>query len=319
MRFPIRTITALAAIMTTTALSACSSDLTTPSDPGSGDPAQSSPAAVLDSALGGGSSRIEIKLFPGELVAREVHLEADDNEEKIVSNVTAIDPGQGTISLELGGLTVSYGSGTRFRTETESHESRGTWEAAVQGELAAGRRPLIEARRNPSGSPQAPEDPAFLAADLRLEGDIDEPKIEIHVDADNFQGVSGGAPAVLRVLGLTIEVNGRTSLGGDDNAGDDNGGDDNGNGGGTGSSVEFEMGVRAVDIAAGTLILSSGTAVRLTAATSISAEGDLFTLESTADAVTAGRPVRAEGRGTVESAGPPAVISATSLKVEVDD
>ncbi len=169
MRFPIRTITALAAFMTTTALSACSSDLTTPSDPGSGDPAQSSPAAVLDSALGGGSSRIEIKLFPGELVAREVHLEADDNEEKIVSNVTAID----------------------------------------------------------------------------------EPKIEIHVDSDNFQGVSGGAPAVLRVLGLTIEVNGRT-------------------------------------------------------------------LESTADAVTAGRPVRAEGRGTVESAGPPAVISATSLKVEVD-
>jgi hypothetical protein len=314
MRFEAGITTALVAFMTTTAASACSSDLTTPSDSGAGDPAERSAGTVLDSALGsGGSSRIEIELFTGELVAREVHVENDDDEEKIVSAVAAIDPGQGTISLELGGLTVTYGAGTRFRTETESHEDRGTWEAAVQSELAAGRRPLVEARRNPSGSPQAPDDPTFVAADLRLEDAADDPQIEIYVDEDNLESVSGSSLAVVRVLGLTIEVNGRTRLGEDD--------DDGGSGAGqpAGSSVEFEMAVASVNDAAGTLTLSSGTVVRVTAATSISAEGDLFTLESTADAVAQGRPVRAEGRATVESAGPPSVISATTLKMEVDD
>jgi hypothetical protein len=311
MRPTARILPAVAAIMTTTAASACSSDLTIPSDSGSENPTQRSAATVLDSTLSTGSGRVEIELFPGQLVAREVHVEADDDEEKIVSNVRAINPGQGTISLELGGLTVSYGAGTRFRTETESHESRGTWEAAVQSELAAGRRPPIEARRNPSGSPQAPDDPTFIAADLRLENDTDEPKIEIFVDGDNLESVSGSSVAVIRVLGLAIELNGRTQLGNDD--------DGNGAGQPAGSSVEFEMGVKSVDAAAGTLTLSSGTVVRVTSASVISLEGDLFTLESTADAVARGRPVRAEGRGTVESAGPPTVIAATSLKVEVDD
>jgi hypothetical protein len=45
----------------------------------------------------------------------------------------------------------------------------------------------------------------------------------------------------------------------------------------------------------------------------------IFTLESTANAVSAGQPVRAEGTGSVESARPPAVIVAASLRIEVDD
>jgi hypothetical protein len=217
MRLTTGIITAFAAIVTTTSTTGCGSDLTV--GPESGNPDARSAAAAVDSALDTGSGRIEIELFPGELVAREVHVEADDQEEKIVSSVTAIDPGQGTITLELGGLTVSYGSGTRFRIDDESHESRTVWEAVVQGELAAGRRPLIEARRNPAGSPQAPHDPAFTAADLRLENDGDEPKIEIYVDADNLESVSGTSLVVLRVLGLAIEVNGRTRLGPDDHVG----------------------------------------------------------------------------------------------------
>ena len=214
MRFAARTILAIAALMTAGTVTACSSDLTLPSDPGPGGPTDGSAVASIDSAVGsGGSARIEIKLVPGSLVASEVHLEADDNEEKIVSTVSAIDPGSGTVTLDLGGLTVAYGAGTRFRTDEESHESRTAWEAAVRGQLEAGRRPLIEARRNPSGEPQSPSDPTFVAADLRLENDSDEPKIEIFVDGDNLQGGSGTS-AVLRVLGLDIQVNGRTETGG---------------------------------------------------------------------------------------------------------
>ena len=308
MRFSTRVFTALAAV-TISAISACSSDPSGPSNNPTVD--QRSAAVAIDSALGVGTSRIEIHLIPGELVAREVHVEADDQEEKIVSQVTAIDPAQGTITLDLGGLTISYGAGTRFRTESESHESRSAWEAAVASELAAGRRPLIEARRNSPASPQAPDDPSFTATDLRLEDGTDEPRIEIYLDADNLESVSE-ASAVLRVLGLSIAVNGSTRLA------DDNGGGGQ-NGGAQAGSVEFEMGVSAVDVGGGSLTLSNGTVVVVTSSTAISTGGDLFTLESTADAVQAGRPVRAEGRGTVETNGPPAVISASSIKIEVDD
>ncbi|HEY9506121.1 MAG TPA: hypothetical protein VIQ27_09125, partial [Gemmatimonadales bacterium] len=164
MRFVTRLISTLTTLATAIAATACSSDSALPSGPNDGG-ASASAAGTVDSALGSGDvSRIEIELFPGELVAREVHVENDDAEEKIVSTVTAIDPAQGTITLELGGLTVSYGAGTRFRTETESHESREAWEALVQSEIAAGRAPLIEARRNPAGAPQSPDDPTFTAA-----------------------------------------------------------------------------------------------------------------------------------------------------------
>ena len=206
MRFTIGTIAALAAV--TPAASGCSSDAVGPSNgPGS----QRTATFALDSALGTGTSRIEIHLFPGELVARETHVEADDLEEKIVSGVSAIDPAQGTITLDLGGLTVSYGAGTRFRTGNESNAARAAWEAAVQTQLSGGTHPVIEARRNPPAAPQAPDDASFTAADLRLSAGAEDPKIEIYMDRDNLESVSGSS-AVLRVLGLSIEVNDRTSL-----------------------------------------------------------------------------------------------------------
>jgi hypothetical protein len=142
-----------------------------------------------------------------------------------------------------------------------------------------------------------------------LENETGEPKIEIYVDGDNLVG-GDASEVVLRVLALSITVNDRTRLGPDD---------DGGAGQPSGTSVEFEMGVAAVDAAAGTLTLSNGTVVRVTAGTAISPEGDLMTLESTAAAVSEGRPVRAEGRGAVESSGSPVVIVASSLKIEVDD
>lgn len=307
MRFVTRFFPPLAALAMITTASACS-DATSPGGPNDGGLA--SAAAVVDSAIGeGGVTRIEIELFPGELVAREVHVENDDAEEKIVTAVTAIDPAQGRLSLELGGLAVWYGAGTRFRTESESHAGREAWEARVQSEIAAGRQPLIEARRSPSRTPQSPDDPTFVAADLRLEDEPDEPKIEIYVDRDNLVGGDGVSEAVIRVLGLSIRVNDRTRLGPDDDGGV----------GQPAGSVEFEMPVSAVDAVGGTLTLSSGTVVRVTPVTTISSEGDLLTLEATANAVGQGRPVRAEGRGTVETAGPPTVIAGSTLKIEVDD
>lgn len=287
-------------------VSACSADSASPLDPAAGGAAA---AVAVDSALGtAGTDRIEIKLYPGELVAREVHIENDDAEEKIVSAVNGLDPAAGALALELGGLTVTYGAGTRFRTGSESNASRAAWEAMVAAQIAAGGHPQVEARRNPPGTPQAPDDPTFVAADLRLTSGADEPKIEIYVDQDNLLS-AGDDSAVLRVLGLSITVNTRSRLGPDDSPSP----------GQPAGSIEFQMAVSAVDAAAATLTLSSGTLIRVTPATVISPLGDLFTLESMAGAVGQGRPVRAEGFGAVVSAGPPTVIEAATLKVEVDD
>ena len=86
----------------------------------------------------------------------------------------------------------------------------------------------------PIGASQSPDDAAFAARDFRLEDDDEDQKIEIYLDQDNLVSQGDGS-IVIRVLGLTIEVNSRTRLfddkggagsGGDDN--DDNGGDDHG-------------------------------------------------------------------------------------------
>jgi hypothetical protein len=296
--------------LTLVLLAACSSDATGPG--GAAIPpaqfGQTLSFSQFDSTLGDGPARIEIKLLPGGLVAREVEVEPDDAEEKIVSTATAIDPAAGTITLSLGGMTVNYGAGTRFRTPSSSRVSRGEWEAAISAAINSGGQPPIEARRNPGATPQDPTDPSFTALDLRLESLADEPKIEVYVDRDNLEPVASPPPlAILRVFNLPIEITSSTELslifpGGQVPTG----------------SIEFEARVIAVDETAGTLTLAGGTIVEVGTLT-FDPEGDLFSLSSTATAVAGGSLVRAEGRGTVSTAGPPATIAATEIKVEVDN
>lgn len=79
---------------------------------------------------------------------------------------------------------------------------------------------------------------------------------------------------------------------------------------------EFEGSVTAVDADARTFTLAGGQQVRLDDETRIDPEGDLLSLESAADAVGAGRPVRAEGDAVRASDG---VWRALDVKFEVDD
>jgi len=300
---------ATAAILTTAvSLTACASDAIGPSETTTFTTTTTLSLSQFDSVLGSGPARLEVKLLAGGLEAREIEVEPDDAEEKIVSQVAAIDPALGTITLELGGLVVSYGSATRFRTPSASRVSRTEWEAQITSALSGGGQPLIEARRNPAASPQAPTDPSFTASDLRLAAGSDEPQIEIYVDSDNFETVATPPPnAVLRVLNLAIAITGNTEL----RLRSPGGGVPSG-------TVEFEAVVTSVDVAGGTVTLAGGTVVSVTGV-AFDPLGDLFSLQATADAVSAGKPVRAEGRGTVTSAGPPVAINATAIKVEVDD
>ncbi|MBK6780810.1 MAG: hypothetical protein IPJ95_04350 [Gemmatimonadetes bacterium] len=287
-------------------LAACGSDATGPGA-GNGGSQFGSPMSVsqFDSTLGAGSTRIEIKLLAGGLEAREVHVEADDAEEKIVSQVTAIDTVAGTVTLALGGMQVSYGSGTRFRTPSDSRVTRAEWEAAIGGALGSGQQPPIEARRNQPGQPQAPTDASFTANDLRLEDKTDEPKIEVYVDADNFQDVASPPPlAILTVFNLPIEITSGTEI----SLTTPGGGVPSG-------SVEFEGSVTAADAGAGTITLAGGTVITVGSIT-FDPLGDLFSMDAVASAVAAGQAVRAEGTGTATGG---SAITATTLKVEVDN
>jgi len=285
----------------------CSSDGAT----GPSETAQFSQVLSLpqfDSTVSSGPHRVEISLIPGGLTVREVDVEPDEAEERIVSEVTAIDPAQGTVTLSLGGFKVSYGASTRFRTPGKSRVSRVEWEAAISSALDAGQKPPIEARRSQPASPQAPTDAAFLATDLRIADRTDDPKIEALVADANLETIASPPPlAILRVFGLPLEINSQSHLARRIPGGIPTG------------AVEFQASVTSVDVAGGTMTIAGGTILRVGAGTTFDPTGDLFSLQSTADAVGAGKAVRVEGRGTVESAGPPATIAASEVKVEVDN
>jgi len=361
----------------------------------------------LGQALDTAPARIEIKLERGTLVAREVELKTSDemsDEEYVRGLVTAVtaSAGAGTLTFEMGGLTVGFASSARFRNDDEGGDlTMDEFVNRIETALAAGVQPAVRARR-PAQAPQAPDDATFQATDLRIRDRAESPKLELNVDADNFERNDAPPPeAWLHVLGLTIEIRASTDLEADDDDRDEveveglvasvdvaagrvtltsgaviivpdagafddqddpddehlmslaavqaaldagqavkgeaegalqstdpvtilahevefeiEGGDDNG--GQPGQGTEFDGAVQSADAGAGLFVLASGATVRLTDSTAISAMGDLLTLQAVADALAAGKLVRAEGSATVEAAGPPVSLVALTVKWEVD-
>jgi hypothetical protein len=390
------------------ALAACSDSPTTPL--GGLQLSRDLTLAELGGALDSGAARVEIKLIPGTLIAREIELERPEemrDEESVRARVTGIaaSGGNGTLTMEIGGLEVGFDAATRLRG-TDGDLSFDAFVAAIEAALAAGGQPFVRAKRPPAAEPQAPDDPTFLATDIRIRDEVDEPRLELNVDLDNLRLNDTPPPdAFGLVLGLAIEIRvstGETEIEGDVDDrdeddfegrvqsvdvgagsmtlvdgtvilvvadtriehGDDDGGDDDHLGSlealaaalaaglpveaeGEGSvqstnpltivarelemevenedddedeednaqGAEFEATVTMVDVAAGAVTLAGGRVVLVTGATVIENDGDLLTLQAAADAVAAGRPVRAEGRGTNQAAG----FVAANIKFEVDD
>jgi hypothetical protein len=298
-----RFVPGIAGLMAAAILVGCGSDTTGP-----GNQPATTPLSIpaFDRRLSSGPARIEIQLQAGSpLVAREVEVEPDDAEEKLVAKVTAIDATAGTVTLDLGGLVVHYGIGTRFRTPSNSHVSQSDWVAAIQSALDANQTPQIEARRAAPATPQAPDDALFIANDLRLSDQNEDRQIEIYVDDDNF---SPTPTPVLTVLGLSIAIATDTDL---------HERHDDGSPNPPSGTVEFRDTVVSVNMAEGSLTLKNGARVLVTSA-NFDPIGDLFTLQATGDAITAGGVVRVEGIGTVTSAGSPLIIDAILIKVEVE-
>lgn len=99
----------------------------------------------------------------------------------------------------------------------------------------------------------------------------------------------------------------------DDASGDDDDADDDD------GTAEAEGTVQSVSVGNGTFTLQGGRMIRLTSTTVIDAEGDLTTLQAVADAVSAGRAVRAEAHGTLVSESGAQVLVASRVKFETDE
>jgi hypothetical protein len=277
----------------------------------------------LQNHLGTGPARVDVRLVPGTLTARRLEIEEPEQlgrREEIRSAVTAISASgdQGTVTLALGGLQIGFTAATRFRPddgdESQSAMALADFVARVQAALAAGRHPEIKAFREPPPSPQAPNDPTFVASELKLDEGGDHPLLRLNVTGANLATNTMPPPdAFLDVLGLRIalDVSGGTTKLQIENQELE-------------GVREFEGIVQAVDQTAQTVTLKDGTIVRIVAGTEIEAkDGDrddehLTSLADVAAALAAGKTVKAEGRGLVETESP-LTLAAIRIEFEVEE
>jgi hypothetical protein len=307
-------------VLTALGLAACSDSPTVPVDGVqlSQDLTLEQFGGTLDTA----EARVEIKLIPGTLIAREVELERPEemtHQESVRAHVTGISAsaGNGTLTLEIGGLEIGFDAASRLRGE-DGDLSFDAFVAEIEAALAAGVEPFVRAKRPAPAEPQAPDDATFQATEVRIRDEAGEPKLELNLDLDNLRLNDAPPPdAFLLVLGLEIEV--RVSTGETEIEGDVDDRDE----------AEFEGLVAAVDIGAGIVTLANGTVVLVTSETRIEQHGDdgcddgdddekLGSLADVAAALAAGLPVEAEGEGSVQS-GDPLTIVAREIEFEVEN
>ena len=278
----------------------------------------------LENRLKTGPARVEVSIIPGGLVARRVEIEKPDEitkPEEIRGRITAITPSgdHGTVTLELGGLQVAFDSSTRFhgvggpsiRAAPEGHPDHGHKTVAelvarVQAELAAGRHPGVKARRNPAAQPQASDDGSFTASELEFDHGANHPFVKLNISASSLTTNTTPPPdAWLKLLGFQLElrVSDRT----------------------TQLKIEnprlqgvrgFEGDVQAVDQTAGTVTLKDGTIIRIVAGTDFETRDGLTSLADVAAALAAGKTVRAEGKGLVESLTP---LTLDAIRIEFEE
>jgi hypothetical protein len=321
-----------AVVFVTFLVAACDN---TSSGPRSALPAQFSHDVSLpdvQNQLVTGPARVEVSVIPGTLIARRVQIEEPDQltkPERVRSRVTAITAGTdtATLTLELGGLQIAVNASTRLHPDDGdvgehtmpamsddggSSMTLADFVARIQADLAAGKSPAVRATRQPPAQPQAPDDGSFLAATLQLDEGNNHPRIELNIAAANLTTNPTPPPdAFLKLLGVSLELrvsDGTTKLRVEDQAAE--------------GAVEFHGVVQSVDQTAQTVTLMDGTIIRIVAGTEFDArEGDeddhLTSLADVQTALTAGKTVKAEGRGVVDTMSP-LTIDAIQIEFEVE-
>jgi len=322
LRRPKSAIGACTTLFLTLFAAACDHSL---SGPGS-TPIQFSRTVSLPDAqslLQTGPTRVEVRVIPGTLVARRVELE-EANEmsrpEQVRSRVTAVTSGTdtATFTLEVGGIKIAANGSTMIRhgdrdgDMAQSATTLADFVALVQADIAAGHNPTLTASRQAPSAPQAPDDGKFLAADLRLDEANSHSVIKLNIAAANL--VTNATPppdGFLKLLGVSLELrlaDGTTKLKQENPELE--------------GVREFEGTVQSVDQTAKTVTLKDGTVIRIVAGTEFDArEGNeddhLTSLAAVQDALTAGKTVKTEGRGLVDSTSP-LTFEAIHIEFEVE-
>lgn len=322
LRRPRSAIGACTTLFLTLFASACDHS---PSGPGS-TPLQFSRTVSLPDAqslLLTGPTRVEVRVIPGTLVARRVELEESkemSRAEQVRSRVTAVTSGTdtATFTLEVGGIQIAANGSTTIRhgdrdgDMARSATTLADFVALVQADIAAGHNPTLTATRQPPSAPQAPDDGKFLAADVRLDEGNSHSVIKLNIAAANL--VTNATPppdGFLKLLGVSLELrlaDGTTTLEQENPELE--------------GVREFEGIVQSVDQTANTVTLKDGTVIRIVAGTEFDArEGNeddhLTSLAAVHDALTAGKTVKTEGRGLVDSTSP-LTFDAIRIEFEVE-
>ena len=307
---------AAAAVITTLITTACDTNGINglPEDEALGSLAFSRAITIpeLDSVIDEGPVRVEVELRSGQLIAREVEIETGDeltHDEKIESRITAIavSSGQGTLDLALaGGFSLDFTSTAEFEGQDGEDLTFDEFVTWVQDELAAGREPVVEAKRPAPSAPQDPTDATFVATKLELDDDGDEDKIKLNVDSDNLDILTTPPPdARLTMLGIVIDIdttNGVTEIEQEEDHV-------------TGEN-KFKDLVESVDVAGGTFTLQNGTTIAVVEGTDIHHSSDgLESLQAVSDALDAGLSVRAKGKTVLEDG----TLVAVKVKFKLTD
>jgi len=296
-----------------------------PSGPGSTSIQFSRTVSLPDaqSLLQIGPTRVEVRVIPGTLVARRVELEESSemtHPEQVRSRVTAVTSGTdtATFTLELGGIQIAANGSTMIRhgdhdgDMAQSAVTLADFVALVQADIAAGHNPTLTASRPAPSAPQALDDGKFLAADVRLDEGNSHSVIKLNIAAANL--VTNATPppdGFLKLLGVSLELrlaDGTTKLKQENPELE--------------GVREFEGTVQSVDQTANTVTLKDGTVIRIVAGTEFDArEGNeddhLTSLAAVQDALTAGKTVKTEGRGLVDSSSP-VTFDAIRIEFEVE-
>lgn len=163
------------------------------------------------------AARVEITLRPGSPVAQRVVVKTGDElaeDERVSGVVTGLDVegGAGVLTLS-SGVAVTFDGETVFAGRLGDAADFEQFVGHIAEALALGREPRIKAVRDPAGVPQAPGDPLFVAAALRVTDDPVPSMIVLNVDRDNLTIVDQPPPdAILTVLGLELEIRVREGL-----------------------------------------------------------------------------------------------------------